>query len=112
MTLTVGDQVNFAEYEGAFEVASEIAAQPGSWQMVSLSAFDKKKVGADATFYWWDERNPVGDYWQYRAFDGGVADATRGFNRPVPAIAKSCGNSIACTVAGTWWLTRTAGMWT
>ena len=79
VTLTVGDQVNFAEYEGAFEVASEIAAQPGSWQMVSLSAFDKKKVGADATFYWWDERNPVGDYWQYRAFDGGVADATRGF---------------------------------
>ena len=57
-----------------------LLATPGSWQMVSLSAFDKKSVRTDdATFYWWDEQNPVGDYWQYRAFEGGNADATRGF---------------------------------
>jgi len=80
VTLTVGDQVNFAEYEGKFEVASEIKAAPGSWQMVSLSALDKKSVKSDdAAFYWWDERNPVGDYWQYRAFDGGAVEGTRGF---------------------------------
>jgi hypothetical protein len=80
VTLTVGDKVRQAEYSGRFEVASQITAAPGSWQMVSLSAFDKKKVKADdASFYWWDEKNPVGDYWQYRAFNGESADATRGF---------------------------------
>ena len=81
VVLTVGDKVRKeAEYKGSFEVASEITAAPGSWQMVSLSALDKKSVKTgDASFFWWDERNPVGDYWQYRAFDGGVVDATRGF---------------------------------
>jgi len=29
--------------------------------------------------YWWDEQNPVGDYWQYRAFAGEKTVATRGF---------------------------------
>lgn len=80
VTLTVGDKVRHAEYNGRFEVASQITAAPGSWQMVSLSAFDKKKVlSDDAAFYWWDEKNPVGDYWQYRAFNGESVEATRGF---------------------------------
>ena len=80
VTLTVGDKVRHAEYNGRFEVTSQITAAPGSWQMVSLSAFDKKKVlSDDAAFYWWDEKNPVGDYWQYRAFNGESVEATRGF---------------------------------
>ena len=80
VVLTVDDKVRHAVYVDSFEVASEIKAAPGSWQMVSLSAFDKKKVKADdALFYWWDEKNPVGDYWQYRAFNGEKTDATRGF---------------------------------
>ena len=81
VTLVVGDKVRSdATYTGSFEVASEIKTTPGSWQMVSLSAFDRKKLKADdASFYWWDEKNPVGDYWQYRAFDGEDVEATRGF---------------------------------
>ena len=81
VTLTVGDKVRSdATYTGSFEVASEIKTTPGSWQMVSLAAFDRMKVSVDdAAFYWWDEKNPVGDYWQYRAYDGGSVDATRGF---------------------------------
>ncbi|MBR2271917.1 MAG: InlB B-repeat-containing protein [Fibrobacter sp.] len=80
VVLTVDDKVRHAVYVDSFEVASEIKAAPGSWQMISLSAFDKKKVKADdALFYWWDEKNPVGDYWQYRAFNGEKTDATRGF---------------------------------
>ena len=80
VTLTVGNEVQSAEYRDYFEVASEITAAPGSWQMVSLSAFDKRSYKTDdATLYWWDEQSPVGDYWQYRAFAGENADATRGF---------------------------------
>ena len=80
VVLMVDDGTRHAETVEYFEVDSEIKATPGSWQMVSLSAFDKKKVKADdASFYWWDERNPVGDYWQYRAFNGENTDATRGF---------------------------------
>lgn len=80
VTLIVGNTVRTAEYEDQFEVASEIMAAPGSWQMVSLSAFDKTSFKTDdATLYWWDEQNPVGDYWQYRAFAGEKTEATRGF---------------------------------
>lgn len=80
VVLMVDDGTRHAKTEEYFEVASEIKATPGSWQMVSLSAFDKKKVKtSDAAFYWWDEKNPVGDYWQYRAFNGENTDATRGF---------------------------------
>ncbi|MBR4399041.1 MAG: InlB B-repeat-containing protein [Fibrobacter sp.] len=80
VVLIVDDGTRHAETVEYFEVDSEIKATPGSWQMVSLSAFDKKKVKVDdASFYWWDERNPVGDYWQYRAFNGESVDATRGF---------------------------------
>lgn len=80
VVLIVDDGTRHAKTEEYFEVASEIKANPGSWQMVSLSAFDKKKVKtSDAAFYWWDEKNPVGDYWQYRAFNGENTDATRGF---------------------------------
>ena len=80
VVLIVDDGARHAETVQHFEVASEIKAAPGSWQMVSLSAFDKKKVKTDdAAFFWWDEKNPVGDYWQYRAFNGENTDATRGF---------------------------------
>lgn len=41
------------------------------WQMVALSAIDpdfSKFDGGD--FYRWDEADAIGDYWQYKAFDG------------------------------------------
>jgi len=80
VTLTVGDNVQSDKFVGSFEVASEITTAPGSWQMVSLSAFDKRSFETDdAVLYWWDEQNPVGDYWQYRAYVGEKTDATRGF---------------------------------
>ncbi len=68
-------------FTGEFEIASAIEVQPRSWQMVSLAALKSDDVdwGRDASFYWWDETNPIGDYWQYRAFEGGEIDATRGF---------------------------------
>ena len=79
--LTLDDQKQTVAFESDFEVASEIEVHAESWQMVSLSALDRSSMEGDddASFYWWDERNPVGDYWQYRAFAGGDADATRGF---------------------------------
>lgn len=80
VSLTLGDQVQVDSCEREFEVASEILVLPESWQMVSLSAMDHRNLDdGDASYYWWDEQNPVGDYWQYRAFSGGETPATRGF---------------------------------
>lgn len=64
-----------------FEVAAEIKVATGSWNMISIAAMDKSSMDMDrdASFYWWDETNPIGDYWQYRAYNGEEASATRGF---------------------------------
>ena len=35
--------------------------------------------GTQIAAYWWDESNPVGDYWQYRRYEAGVVDSTRGY---------------------------------
>ena len=71
-----------ATYDTTFEVASEIAVTPRSWQMVSLAALDESNrfdPDADA-LYWWDEENPVGEYWQYRSYKAGEAkDPARGY---------------------------------
>lgn len=68
-------------YRDSFEINSEIEVRAESWQMVSLAALANSSVmrDEDASFYWWDEQNPIGDYWQYRAFTGGDVDSTRGF---------------------------------
>lgn len=51
------------------------------WKMVSLADVKSEDVdwNGDATFYWWDEQNPIGDYWQYKAFLGGDADPALGY---------------------------------
>ncbi len=79
--LVLDDQVHTAKFNDKFEVKSEITVRAESWQMISLSALDKSvmKRDDDVSFYWWDEENPIGDYWQYRAFNGGDVDSTRGF---------------------------------
>ena len=79
--LILDNQVQKRIFEDGFEVASEIVVMPGSWQMVSLSARDNSTAekDSDAVFYWWDEINPVGDYWQYRVFKGERTESTRGF---------------------------------
>ncbi|MCF0214983.1 MAG: T9SS type A sorting domain-containing protein [Fibrobacteraceae bacterium] len=69
-----------AASDGEFEIASEIQVNPMSWQMISLEALDKKSLKSEeAHIYWWDEENPIGEYWQYRAYEGGNTEATRGY---------------------------------
>ena len=68
LTLDNGDTT--AVFKDEFEVAREIVVTPRSWQMVSLAAFnagDSFNAEEDA-LYWWDETNPVGEYWQYRSY--------------------------------------------
>ncbi len=59
----------------------QITMEAHSWQLVSIAAFkDMESFGDESAFYWWDERNPIGEYWQYRSYDAGEDyDATRGF---------------------------------
>lgn len=67
-------------YQDSFEVNRERILPARSWQMVSVAAMDKGSImGAGLDLYWWDEKNPVGDYWQYRAYRGGDVDGSRGF---------------------------------
>lgn len=71
-----------AEYVQNFNVASEIAVNPRSWQMVSLAALDMDASARseDDAIYWWDEENPVGEYWQYRSYKAGEKnDPSRGY---------------------------------
>ena len=91
-TLTDGsDSVSYnvdfnAEREKRVELASN------SWQTYSLSAFcrgkgdkcknDLKKrfSGQETSVFWWDELNPVGDYWQYRRLSmDDELDSVRGY---------------------------------
>lgn len=66
---------------GEFTVASEITMTPKSWKMVSMAeaAGDLKDLASKTSIYWWDEQNPIGEYWQYRSFVGEDVEATRGF---------------------------------
>jgi len=77
---------------GEFNVATEIAVAPKAWKMVSLAEADGNLVdlASKTSIYWWDESNAIGDYWQYRAFDGDDFDATIGF-----WYGSSVGKSIA-----------------
>ena len=70
----------------------KLAVHP--WQLLSLYAFCYGKDDnckselesrlnqdhASASVYWWDESNPVGDYWQYRKFSANDKfDSTLGY---------------------------------
>ena len=82
VVLTVECAGKQATYEDSFEVASEIAVTPRSWQMVSLAALSSKNKlrTDDDALYWWDESNPVGEYWQYRSYKADENnDPTRGY---------------------------------
>ncbi|MCQ2105266.1 MAG: InlB B-repeat-containing protein [Fibrobacter sp.] len=65
----------------SFFVQPEITVMARSWQMISMAGVDMNKMdlGRDASFYWWNEQNPIGDYWQYRAYEGEELEATRGY---------------------------------
>lgn len=82
VTLTVANASDTVVETTSFDVAGEILVQPRSWQMISLAALDKESLKAsdDAAYYWWDESNPIGDYWQYRSYDSRKKyESTRGF---------------------------------
>lgn len=82
VVLTVKNEFDSVTTRTKFDVDGVIVAQPLSWQMVSLAALDEDFLARDkdAVYYWWDETNPIGDYWQYRKFDfKKTPDATRGF---------------------------------
>lgn len=82
VVLTVKNANDSVTTKNKFNVDGKIVVEPRSWQMVSLAAIEDgvlKKDG-DAAIYWWDEKNPIGDYWQYRSFDfGETPEATQGF---------------------------------
>lgn len=52
-----------------------------SWKMISVAAIKSNmdEVLKNNFFFYWDESNPIGDYWQYRAYKGGDVDSTRGY---------------------------------
>ncbi|PWJ64074.1 MULTISPECIES: T9SS type A sorting domain-containing protein [unclassified Fibrobacter] len=66
---------------GEYTVAAEIAMAPKSWKMISMAEADGDlaDLASKTSIYWWDEQNPIGEYWQYRAFEGEDFEATRGF---------------------------------
>ncbi len=80
--LTLKNAKDSVKTKNKFNVDGRIVVEPRSWQMVSLAAIDKSSLMKDdnSAVYWWDETNPIGDYWQYRVFDKKeTPDATQGF---------------------------------
>lgn len=76
----VTDGQDLVSDSASFEVKSEIATLRNSWQMVASSALETSKFDKkDVSLYWWDEQNPAGDFWQYRAYAGEETKFTRGF---------------------------------
>lgn len=75
-----GIEIDSTEVEN-FDVASEITVAPRSWNMVSLAEADGDlaKLASSTSIFWWDESNAIGDYWQYRSFEGEDFEASRGF---------------------------------
>ena len=66
---------------GSFAVVDQVRVTGRNWSMVSLGALQQQNVdlGSEASLYWWDEKNPVGDYWQYRTYNGGDVMPSQGF---------------------------------
>ncbi|WP_407442992.1 InlB B-repeat-containing protein [Fibrobacter sp.] len=82
VVLTVANTSDTVTKTSSFDVSGEILVQPRSWRMVSIAALDSESLKAteDAAYYWWDETNPIGDYWQYRSYDSRTKyENTRGF---------------------------------
>lgn len=80
--LTMQNTADSVTAKNSFEVDNQIIVPSRYWLMVSLAAFDEGslKKDEDAAYYWWDEVNPMGDYWQYRMFEFNEApEATRGY---------------------------------
>ena len=100
VTFTLTDGYDSVSYVQPFEAEKEMFVDVDSsyWQTYSLYAFCHEKGnkcvndietllydrqeegGAITSVFWWDETNPVGDYWQYRRFKVTQNfDSTRGY---------------------------------
>ena len=81
-------------YKKKFSAPNQKKLAVHPWQLLSLYAFCYGKGEnckselesrlnqdhASASVYWWDESNPVGDYWQYRKFSANDKfDSTLGY---------------------------------
>ena len=71
LTATIFNGEKKATYMQDFEVAPTIAnGKADSWHLVSLwnVDFDSYEWSDDGVFYWWDESNGTGKFWQYQEF--------------------------------------------
>ncbi|MCF0225112.1 MAG: hypothetical protein HUK20_12660 [Fibrobacter sp.] len=77
------DEADSAFADTSFSVQSEITvASDGGWQMVSMAAVDTAALvwDDDPAFFWWDEGDKAGEYWQYKTFaQGDEIVADRGY---------------------------------
>lgn len=84
VNFTFTDGEESVTYKKIFSTPKQKNLVMHSWQTLSMYAFCQN--GADncvsdkASVYWWDETNPVGDYWQYRKYSvKDKFDSTRGY---------------------------------
>lgn len=70
-----------SSYKQSYTVDSVYTVAAKNWQMIALSALETEADGWNngGILYWWDESTPIGEYWQYRTFQGEEAAPTRGY---------------------------------
>ncbi|MBP5769236.1 MAG: T9SS type A sorting domain-containing protein [Fibrobacter sp.] len=84
VNFTFTDGEESVTYKKMFSTPKQKNLVMHSWQTLSMYAFCQNGtdncVSDKASVYWWDETNPVGDYWQYRKYSvNDKFDSTRGY---------------------------------
>ena len=84
VNFTFTDGEESVTYKKIFSTPKQKNLVMHSWQTLSMYAFCQNGtdncVSDKASVYWWDETNPVGDYWQYRKYSvKDKFDSTRGY---------------------------------
>ena len=84
VNFTFTDGEESVTYKKMFSTPKQKNLVMHSWQTLSMYAFCQNGtdncVSDKASVYWWDETNPVGDYWQYRKYSvKDKFDSTRGY---------------------------------
>ena len=84
VNFTFTDGEESVTYKKIFSTPKQKNLVMHSWQTLSMYAFCQNGtdncISDKASVYWWDETNPVGDYWQYRKYSvKDKFDSTRGY---------------------------------
>ena len=84
VNFTFTDGEESVTYKKMFSTPKQKNLVMHSWQTLSMYAFCQNGtdncVSDKASVYWWDETDPVGDYWQYRKYSvKDKFDSTRGY---------------------------------